>query len=357
VSCTVFDDVVVAGVASASAGGTPAGAGGDPDGGGGGAPSGAGGTAGAGGGEPKVGYLSISQAATLCARVFSCEMVAETIRASTGLPIGRTSFSHCVTWLAGPMPTNRPPSSGQVAMLEDMVEAADCEATRKVAWVEKLGDADVRCEGKTGRKCSSLEGGVIDCNRKHIERCGNALLGASSYCVEVAGTAACVAGECGDFSGHCLGDKELKYCLGPGAFWQIAGCGERGLLCHSAPTYDCRDEAGADQSCGTAGFPQCDGKVAKVCTEGIGTAGWPEGNKVKSPFDCAEVGVGATCQLQPALHCEPPAPSCSLSKPDDCVGSHIQLCVGGDEETFDCADIDMECVPASPARCGDRTAP
>jgi hypothetical protein len=343
---------VVAEVGAASAGGSSTGGGNQPDGGAGGAPSGAGGAAGAGGAEPKVGYLSLPQAATLCARVFACDQVGESIRASTGVPIDRaSSFSHCMTWLAGPLPSDRQPSPGQVEMLEHMVEAPDCDATRKAAWVEKLDVAAAICDGHTDRRCSPSGMEVIDCSsRKHVEHCGNALLGAETSCSQSGPSTACSDDPCGGLQGFCEGNG-ITYCLG--YLWEIAGCRERGLVCNKA-ALECRDEAGADQNCTTAGDTLCDGEVAKVCAEGIGTTG----KKVKSPFDCAKVGAGATCQLEPAIHCEPPAPACSLMDPDACSGgNHIQLCVAGELRDFDCGGIQMECIADASARCGTPTVP
>jgi hypothetical protein len=355
VSCTVFDDLVV-NEAAASAGGTSAGVGGQPDGGAGGAPGGA---AGAGGGQPTVGYLSVPRAATLCARVFTCEQVGPSIRASTGLPIDRAaSFSHCVTWLAGPSPSDRH-TPAQVEMLERMALAPGCDA-RKEAWVEKLDDAAALCEGHSDRRCSTTENEVIDCSsRKLIERCDNALLGADTECMGASGSIACATGTCRwiDIGGHCVGADDLNYCRGD--LWEKAGCGERGLLCHKE-SLECRDEMGVDQGCENAGETQCDGEVAKVCTEGIGTSGGAPGNKVKSPFDCATLGAGTTCQEEPAIHCEPLAPGCSLMSPDECIdGKHIQLCVGGMPTKVDCGEIDMdlECLPDAPARCGTPIVP
>jgi hypothetical protein len=356
VSCTVFDDVVVAeSAASTSAGGALAGTGGEQsDGGAGGASSGVGGAAGAGGAEPKVGFLSVSQAATLCARIFACEQVGPSIRASIGLPVDASpTFSHCVHWLAGPLP--RPPTAAQTKMLEDMAKGTDCITTRAAAYVEKLDEADPLCEGKSGRSCSGAKA-VLDCARMQIEHCDNALLGESTGCLATStGQVACGTTTVAIPGYECAG-LTLRYYPLPNSVLQISGCPERGLACQTEtiPFY-CADEDHVVSTCtGTdPGDAGCQGEVAKVCADPIGTT--PD--QLHSPYDCTKVDGGALCMEEPAVHCEPAGKECSLTTLDECVGdTGILLCVGGNEEPFDCDEIGMVCLPG-PARCAAASTP
>jgi len=353
-SCTVFDDRVVAGVASASAGGALAGTGGDqPDGGVGGASSGVGGAAGAGGGEPKVGYLSLPQAAVLCARIFECEQVGPSIRASIGVPVDHPpTFSYCVHWLAGPLPV--PPTPGQTKMLEAMAKGKDCPTTRQPAYVEKLDEADPLCEDETGRRCSG-DKAVIDCTRMQIEHCDNALLGEPTSCYATStGQVACGTTTSGVPGYECAG-LALRYFPLPGSILQTAGCPERGLACttETFPFY-CADEDHVISKCDDPGVAECAGDVAKVCADAIGTT--PD--QLDSPFDCTKIDGGASCKQNPAVHCEPAEKKCSLMEADMCNGNghDITVCVGGEDESFDCEKIGMACLPG-PARCGDRSPP
>jgi hypothetical protein len=86
----------------------------------------------------------------------------------------------------------------------------------------------------------------------------------------------------------------------------------------------------------------CSGMVLQVC----------DGTTL-SNFDCAALGDTCSAQGGPAI-CVHSGDTCTPfdTGENQCNGSSISLCIGGQPATFDCASIGMTCVPASGATSG-----
>ena len=85
---------------------------------------------------PGSGYLSTSDAARACARIFGCPLLASSIVESIVVPADGQNFSLCMDWLAGPIPPDRVGLAEQTQALACVSKTATCQAAGACLQVE-----------------------------------------------------------------------------------------------------------------------------------------------------------------------------------------------------------------------------
>lgn len=341
--CTVFDGLTV----PPSGSGSGSGAGGEAGAGVGGS-GGAGGGAGGSGGQSikaPIEYLSVDDGARLCARLFECPIVADTVVASIGMPANVTNFSQCMTWVSGPIDPDRPGFTLQQSMLSCMVNAPDCEQAAYCGFVVKLIPGLSLCDN--GNLCVGVES-AVDCQKGVAYFCKTAAFDPASACAKDGQVVKCSLGGCaGPGDSECSGEA-LHLCDEKGALLPFF-CPAWGLVCsevNGAPA--CATRAGKSTACATLGASSCAASGAAVVCTGDRETEW----------DCP--GIGSECVSQSgAVRCAAPSDACSPFDADvnQCTsgGKAISVCVGGVKIKVDCSAIGLACQPgdaSKTAHCG-----
>lgn len=321
--CTVFDGVV-----------PPAGGAGGEGG------AGAGGT----GGEP---YLSEAEAITVCAQARTCAGLADAIRLSTGVPVSASSFSACLTWLAGPIAAaGRTGFAAQQSLLRDIAGAAGCE--------EMLARTILRPAPTPCTPGCSADGDTLDdCTRGVRINCRSGFFDdgvTPAACTVHEGAARCHSSACciSVTNKDCRKPEDLAICTsgssdvcwdtlgGDSGFHVVTRCADLGISCTGVSGYLQEDIVlpCAPPSDDCAGdVPSCAGSgTVRSCVAGI-----------PSLFECAPLGRACT-PVDGGVACAREG-GCSLSSTSCVDPSQIDVCVGGVTRRMSCG-AGRSCVPA-----------
>jgi len=293
-------------------------------------------------------YLSLDQGARACSLVLRCPRLSEAIARSVGVPASAASFSTCLTWLAGPLPSNRFGIGAQQGLLACVSEAAGCEEALGCVFVEPLAADDARCVGAIGDVCGS-DGMLVDCASGLAGRCPSPHWGAGSECrLGLASEGRCALGGClPEMSAPPRCTSGVYVRCDPATNLKVAqDCRTVGLTCPEGAE-------GADAQCATEdGVFPCDEPGATTCSPD-GTRARACDGSLASEFDCAS--MGASCvEDEAGARCAAAGEACSPrdSGIDACEGSVISLCVAGRRSTLDCASLGLGCVPPAGDRSG-----
>src|SRR5262249_38725344 len=135
----------------------------------------------------------------------------------------------------------------------------------------------------------------------------------------------------------------LKYC-GAGSNLEFSiNCAVGGWSCGVDPktkSTDCLTDGDLDL-CGNNTASQCDGDTVKACT-----------SDRFSTFHCAALG-GSCLENGTTAVCTRPGDVCTPFDADvnQCDGSTVKLCVGGQPVDFDCSSIGRDCMTVPVAGC------
>jgi hypothetical protein len=298
------------------------------------------------GGDLPRGYLTLDEAARLCGLAAACPKLAGSIIASLGLPIDGLNASICATWLAGPVPPNRPGFAVQRETLKGLAAASSCELAALTLPFEVIDAIDPRCAGLTGYQCIDGDRAVANCDLHFIQHCDSKKFGAGSSCrIGLQDTGRCALGGCLEQQIDCKGDVSTVCDLTSLLRLQY-DCAFNGLQCGdgSGPGAYCGSAQGAlvCDSPSDIGTGRCEDDVLLVC-DGLELV----------DFDCSSLG-GSCNPDNPTAGCVLPGAACSPENGDEttCSGDVLSLCVAGRRRSVDCEAIGMSCVAAS----GGRTA-
>jgi hypothetical protein len=286
-------------------------------------------------------YLSVLDAAKLCGRVLECPQLAASITISTGVPMDTSNFSACMTWVAGPIPTNRVGLSLQRDVLACVAKAMTCKEAGACLSEEGLASDDARCPpidpdagaADAGAAMCTDQDTVLRCLVPDILHCGVSYFESSHCLTGTDGSVWCSSGTGCNENATCVGNV-LKYCgAGTGLEFSV-NCTAVGATCGVDPkagSANCLTEGTLQNCTGTGSI--CQGKKVKVCD-----------NDVLSVFDCARLDADCTKDFSTAL-CAHAKDECTPYDTGigDCAGTVLNLCIGGAKSTFDCAKIARGC--------------
>jgi hypothetical protein len=299
----------------------------------------------------KPAYLSMQDAAKACALIFHCPLLASSIMASISVPVDRLSFSLCMSWLAGPLPPNRPGIQTQSTTLACIAKAKSCVEAGSCVSLENFEPADPRCADAgpdAAEQCADDAATVLRCAGHYALHCGAALYAPGSRCFVGADKSHwCALGTQCNVVPQCIGDL-YEYC-GASDLHASINCAAGG--------YKCGVPVGSE-----TGLPDClTGDVLKPCTiPGVDCTGAIvavcDGYQ-QSEFDCA--ALGGTCSKKDGpARCVRSDDKCTPFEPTvnvcDAKGN-IALCIGGAVTSFACTSVGLTCMPsagAQSAHCG-----
>jgi hypothetical protein len=291
-------------------------------------------------------YLSLNEAASVCAKAFQCPRLGASILYSISVPADAANFSACMTWIAGPLPPSHPGIQTQRDLLTCVAHAQTCAQAFACTIYEMIDQGDGRCTQSTPTKTSCLDSAtVLDCAGGTLEHCGVAKYTPSSTCgVDPGdGNARCLlrqaAQACTTTAWQCS-DTYVDRCAG--TIRERWDCATLGLSCQMGPNgYDCD---GFDAACKSLTMT-CGVAMVRVCNPPYVVS-----------YDCASLG-GACSDSGNMVRCARSDDACGLADPDvnTCSGTNLNLCVGGERKSIDCATIGLRCVAGAPpqtAHCG-----
>jgi hypothetical protein len=345
VACTAFD--------FARPGDTPADASADAN-----------GPADAGDAGTGVSFLSVDQAAKLCAQLFACPRLAEAIELSTAIPLNTPasplSFSSCMDWVAGPVDPARPGLALQQQILGAVAAASSCSAALSALPV-RPSDAgacvDTTCATPGAIAiCPPFQGAfALSCNTPYF--------GASGDCVALdGGFIDCVSlGACSAAGSSCADTSTLEVCYAtqPSSLTTV-DCALTGRQCASG--------AGNLAACVAPNklSPPCLLHEAKDACESDSVvhclAGFPK-TEIAAQTEIGCGAVGRTCTTANAMG----VARCAHASGDACTpfdadqsqcqggGTTIRVCIGGAKQDYDCAAAGLKCVAGDAlhtAHCG-----
>jgi hypothetical protein len=301
---------------------------------------------------PAVAYLSRTDAAKVCSLVQSCSLLAQSLIPSTGVPIDPVNYAACVDWLAGPIPPNRVGFNIQQAMFQCVAGQTTCQGAGSCLSLEDIAPGDPRCQldadvPDADGYCADDGGTVVRCKDGVALHCGNAYYVSGSHCLEGLGdnTYWCAT----QFQNPCT---QSNSCLG--GLFEYCGTDDliEGVNCPTTGYNGCGvDDAGftncATNSvvsyCSAAGATDCSGNTLQVC-DGVEL----------SPYDCTALNATCSNKGQAAL-CTQASDTCTPydATMNQCTGTSISLCIGGQPASFDCSSIGKQCVASGgAAHCG-----
>jgi len=289
-------------------------------------------------------YLTIEDAARVCALVFKCNQLSSSIASSTTVPTDPTNFSNCMDWLAGPISPTRVGFALQQQVFQCLTTQTTCQGAGSCLSLEDIDSTDPRCAGVNldasvdggGQICGDDGGSVFKCNFLYILHCNAAYYERGSHCLWGSENAywcaidtACPAGTCQS--------SLLDYCAGDNLHEGV-NCPVAGYTCGIDP------EAGyancltgtSSIGCNSAGATICNGDKVQVC-DGVNAA----------QFDCTSFCGGGKCDTTngPA-RCVRPSDTCTPFDPaeNQCSGTTLSICVGGHQTSVDCAAVGLQCI-------------
>ncbi len=297
---------------------------------------------------PTRSYLSLEDAARACSLVFRCPSLAPSLVASMAIPVDDMNYSLCLHWLAGPISKQRVGFGLQSEALTCVAGAGTCDDAAACLFAEVMSPGDPRCAdaGDGGEETCDDDGGtVLRCQYNYALHCNSAYYAPGSKCLEgINGWRGCGLEKGCTGGTSCVGST-LTYCATDSLKYGL-NCAYMGYGCgiESDSGYPCIPEDGFT-ICSIPGASRCANDKVWVC-DGL----------FESAFDCASLGFECTA-VEGAPRCAPKAAACTPSDTDQnvCQGDSIDVCVGGDATTFDCASIGATCVPGSQGKtphCG-----
>jgi hypothetical protein len=294
------------------------------------------------------GYLSLAEAARVCALVFKCPLLASSILTSAAVPVDQLNYSLCMQWLAGPIPPDRVGFPVQAQIFACMAQASTCAQAGSCLSVENLGPGDSRCAdagADAAERCADDGGTVLRCADGYVLHCGAAYYAPGSQClVGDDETHWCSLSTHCTVQPSCIGPL-LQYCGQGSNLTFSVDCAYEGYTCDVASNDDsgspnCNTGSLVDL-CSTAGT-SCTGAVVDVC----------DGFQI-SEFDCAALG-GTCTATNGSARCTRSDDHCTPFDADVnvCSNNTLSLCVGGGKQQVDCASLGMTCVPGAGAESG-----
>jgi hypothetical protein len=305
-----------------------------------------------GGAEAGAGFISVDDAVKFCANAFKCPYLPSSTITSLGVPVDALHFSACVNWIAGPIPPDRVGAAIQAKWLKCAADAKTCTEAGSCMWWEIIAANDVRCMGQPDGGslgiCAEDGGAAYYCKDGIIAHCTNPGYAPGSTClIGQDGDRRCAISKNCNMADSCMSSYEM-YCGASSNLYQGIDCAITGYTCGLDPM---------------SGFIQCltNGQL-KTCSASAITC--DQNGTVVSVCDGAQVNefkctsLAGTCDPTGATpRCKVPNETCSPYDPDrdQCTGTSISLCVGGQKSTYDCAKVGLTCKPgmgAVSAHCG-----
>jgi hypothetical protein len=296
------------------------------------------------------GYLSLSDAVKLCSEIFRCPQMNLSIAYSTAVPVDPSNFSLCVHWLAGPIPPDRVGLAAQSKTFACMVAGSSCQESSKCVWNETLDPTDPRCADAgpmTPDRCVDNSDSVLSCYGLYVTHCTSAFYQPGTKCYPYEGGVDCaLAPTCNGLAGSCM--TYYSFCNTEN-MQEAIDCSFDGYTCNtSVPD--------ASAACITGNQYKPCSTLGTACSADTKTVESCDGASL-SEFDCAALGGVCSQKDGPARCVHPGTDQCSPfdADIDQCTGTTISLCVGGQKAPFDCGSIGLKCVagsgPQSP-HCG-----
>jgi hypothetical protein len=281
-------------------------------------------------------YLTADEALGVCSKIWVCPLLRGSIQFSLAVftgyvsALGNTdSFSLCMQWLAGPIPSDRVGYADQQRRLACIAQAATC--AQALDCLPFAFNPPECANADAGTWCA--DGGLLyRCGSFSLEaHCGDSYFGPNATCDPLlhacVTSASCVGVKCqGSQQIACLTSTQIT----------TSDCALAGMACEST-------------TCGAPGVPPSGNFPAVDCWNDGGTVivsarGSQTQGPLYSPFNCA--AFGATCRKDGDAgvnaYCALPGETCDLfgPKPTTCLdATHIQTCFAGSTTVFDCASI------------------
>jgi hypothetical protein len=282
-------------------------------------------------------YLSLQDAARLCALVFQCPQLPQSILYSTQVPIDQSNFSLCMTWATGAVDPMRVGFPLQQTQLQCAASAQSCLAAGACFVFEELDPTDPRCTGVgDGGACLEDGSAALNCSALQVQHCDLGQYTPGERCLSAVGGYYCALTTPCPASPQCLPGGFLEGCLTGANIHGRVNCETLGSMCN--PTPDDAGTLGCGNRCTNFGATCGDGGVV-VCD-----------TYEASYFDCAAV-CGTCASAMGAIYCSHPTDKCTpldmntnLCAPD---GKTLSLCIAGQPTTFDCSTIGKSCVPGT----------
>jgi hypothetical protein len=295
------------------------------------------------------GFLTVEEAAVMCARLVNCPGLGLTITQDLRIPLNASGYSYCVTQLATSFEPNRIGKDLVSATLRKIIGLGDssCQLVFDELEDQPLPAGDALCAGADamnppGGHCLDATT-VLKCDSQGgtgtLSHCGKPNGGPDEKCLAIDGGAICSPGglcpvaSCvgSTLKGYVETADKTRYC-------SEVDCGAIGLGC-VADAFDnlgCANDAKAVGAANKAGG-FCEGTVY------LARAFLYEGR-----IDCAELGARCISRGELAL-CAFEQAECSPFDPsiDSCKAGTdtVELCVGGRRTEFDCGSIGKRCLP------------
>ncbi len=305
-------------------------------------------------------FLSLDDAARVCARLDKCPVLGKSITYSVAVALDPVNYSLCMDTLAGPIPSTHVGTALQSATLGCVAKGTTCITAAACLSQEFLDTTDTRCnkipkdagaDANPGayQYCDTDAQALVRCDPQYtfdILHCATGFFGPAATCqLTPDGTRTCVSGvDCPTTA--CAGNN-LNYCSASGVH-VVTNCASLGQVCGKDVTID-----GGDFECltsdrlktCTAAGSDCDNRIVSIC-DGFDRA----------EFDCQSLG-GTCTKSAGTARCQRPSDECVPEDPkiNVCTGTKISLCVGGKSTTYDCASVGLGCIAGTSSlsgRCG-----
>jgi hypothetical protein len=286
-------------------------------------------------------FVTKEQAAIVCTRARTCPELATSILISNSVPIDTANYSACIDWLAGPLPANRVGVDRQAAVVACVASANGCAAALACLSTNAIGPSDPLCADASGAAYCTDDGGTaVVCNGVPgavAVHCTSTSFGPGDRCVALPGN--------GAICGHALADGGCPSACNQGV---LTSCDVPGI----ASTYDCASQ-GYECVAQTGASTCATGSDVVPCSAFDvscfhGSVGVCDGSEL-SVFDCSAAFGTCVPTDGGTPRCTRPGETCTSDDPtmNQCVGTTISLCVGGEATTLDCAALGMACASSA----------
>jgi hypothetical protein len=300
---------------------------------------------------------TFADAARVCALVGRCPQLNLSLILSNGIPADPFSYSLCLQWLAGELPSSRVGLPLQRANIACMAHAEHdggldaCSAAGACVGYEAIASNDPRCGQSAPTSSCLTPTDVLRCDYQSIYHCAMPDFGPNMKCMKGSdGQYECGSAGCNDAGlSQCLGDLidgcdtayDLVSDINCASVGQRCGedpSGQNGIVCLTSP--------GQFMTCNTAGQMICNAGKVEVCADGA----FSEWDCTSIGETCTTAGGGARCAAARDGACSPYDPGI-----DVCNGSVLTACVDGARVCLDCASIGLGCATGEGGpggRCG-----
>jgi hypothetical protein len=310
-------------------------------------------TADAGAASPEAGpaipgLLSLDDAVRVCTQVLACpSTLAFSIQGSYALSMDPTNFAACVDTLAGPIDPARL-DAHTVTALQCIASAKSCDAAAICNFYQIDAPPSADCAGMAvgGIYCirdggalvaceSTADSTTVDCTNPNFWPPG-------AYCHPFGfGRALCAPDTPCPSSTTCTGGV-VDECV-DGGIHHVLDCALSGEPC--VEDVGCT----ATATCNSPSDTTCDGSAEEVCALGTMTT-----------LECATVG-GRCIKSNTTTACARDGDTCSVfddPHAERCTdATHISLCVGGHDITYDCSAVGLRCAHAAAVSSSACAAP